>query len=178
MRVFSTSGNATFSSTVIESNSAPAWNSIPNFSLTRSRLRELSRVTSIPSIIIWPESGRSSRFKCFKSTVLPHPLGPIIVVILPRGQSRLTPLRTCCVPKRRRRSRTMINGSVFSPLMAIGQHSGARNLTETKIRPPSRAGSCPGSPLRSAATTRRRTGCFAAPARSGTRSRKPRPRAR
>src|SRR5215469_11844645 len=82
---------------------------MPNFSRTASSARLPSRVTSTPSIVIAPESGRSRRFRCFRSTVLPHPDGPTIVVIWPRGIPRSRCCSTSWRPKRRHRSRTSIS---------------------------------------------------------------------
>ena len=54
-----------------------------------------SLVISTPSIKTSPASGSKSAFKCFSKTVLPQPLVPTMVVILPRGELQIHPLRTC-----------------------------------------------------------------------------------
>src|SRR6266568_1375596 len=96
--VFSSRGNATFSNTDIESNSATFWNSMPNFSRIRFR-SERRRLTILsPSTSTVPLSGCSRPIRCFSSTLFPSPLGPMIAVILPTGISRSSPSSTFCVP--------------------------------------------------------------------------------
>ena len=92
-----TSRKATFSQTRSESNSAPPWNSIPK------RARKASRspfVTSCPSSVIVPASGRTSPRMPFKSTDFPVPDPPMITIEVPEAIDRFTPCNTRLSPNR------------------------------------------------------------------------------
>ena len=88
------SGKATLSNTLIESNSAPSWNAIPNS--LRTSLRALSEMdhTSTPSTNTFPESGRINPMRCFNSTLFPVPEGPTITSDSPSATEKVTPSRT------------------------------------------------------------------------------------
>ena len=53
-----------------------------------------SVVTSLPSMMIWPPVGISSPAIMRSTVVLPQPEGPRMVVSVPLGTSKLTPLTT------------------------------------------------------------------------------------
>ena len=89
----------TFSSTVIESNNAALWNSMPNLRRTsinwRSFIVRCFRRRSNTS----PESGWSSASRCFNKTLLPPPLAPMMTTASPLLMRKLTPSKHFVVAK-------------------------------------------------------------------------------
>src|SRR5439155_2332628 len=65
-------------------------------------------VMSVPLIITWPESGRSSPRRCLRKTDLPPPLRPMITVMERSGMSRSMPRRTGWAPNDFVSPRTLI----------------------------------------------------------------------
>src|SRR5262249_10325938 len=92
--VCSTSGNATLSSTVSESNNADVWNTMPNFLRNSARRVGSSDWTSMPSTHTFPSVGRRRPMTCLMSTLWPGPDPPMTTLTLPRSKSRSTPRRT------------------------------------------------------------------------------------
>ena len=109
-RLFSRSGNRTFSNTVSESKRAPPWKTTPKVSRTRSRARPRRRVTSCPSMRTRPESGRTRPSRWRRSTDLPPPERPMTTISSPGRTSRSTPRRTGWRRKRLRSSSTRMPG--------------------------------------------------------------------
>ena len=70
-----------FRSTVIESNSADAWNKKPMCRRTATSSRSLIAETSWSLKNTLPESGFSSPTIVFSRTLLPQPLGPMTTVV-------------------------------------------------------------------------------------------------
>ena len=82
-RVNSSSGSMTFSSTLIEPNSAPLWYMTPILRRIRARL---AGVISSPPTRIVPASAGFSPIRCFISVDLPHPEPP--------SSAKTSPFRT------------------------------------------------------------------------------------
>ncbi len=97
--VCSRRGKATFSATVMESKRAASWNSIPNFFLTSFSFLSLMAVMSVPSTRTRPLSGLRRPIMCFRTTLFPPPLRPMMTVVLPRSTWRFNPFKTFCFPK-------------------------------------------------------------------------------
>ena len=72
----SRTGNATLSKTVIESNRAAPWNTIPKTRRASVSARPPSAEISMPSTWTVPLSGLRSPMTCLRSTVLPDPDAP------------------------------------------------------------------------------------------------------
>ena len=88
------SGNITFSSTDIESNSAALWNIMPISRRRRARSRFVMLMKLRPSYSTSPSVGSKSPTMHFISTVFPEPLWPIIRLVLPFSKVELMPLST------------------------------------------------------------------------------------
>src|SRR3989449_4943752 len=86
------SGNSTFSAAVSTGNRLYDWNTNP-IRRERYRLFALSSIeaSETPSMRTSPEVRSSRPEKQFRSVVLPHPDGPMIATISPRGIARFTP---------------------------------------------------------------------------------------
>ena len=87
-------GKATLSPTVIESNNAELWNTMPIRSRKTASCCRLIVDTFSPSTITWPWSGLKSPMMCFINTVLPLPEAPSTTVVVPSIIFRLIPFRT------------------------------------------------------------------------------------
>lgn len=87
-RPSSRSGCATLSNTVIDENSAPCWNSIPErVRIIRALASSIVAVSS-PNTLIVPDVGRSRPRIWRTSVVLPEPEPPTIDTISPRRTSK------------------------------------------------------------------------------------------
>src|SRR5579859_1159166 len=93
------SGKPTFSATVIESNSAAPWNSMPNLCRTRSSSRSFRPQMFSPSINTSPSSGHNNPMICLSRTLFPPPLRPIMATDSPVSTLKLTPSSTTRPPK-------------------------------------------------------------------------------
>ncbi len=117
--VCSRSAKAMFSKTVIESNSAPPWKSMPTFLRTETSSSSGSREISTPSTQTSPESGCSRPFMCRSETDFPVPEPPRITRTSPRWTVRSTSSRT-------RRElyflRTRLNSMMGPPDGPVGLH--------------------------------------------------------
>ena len=92
------SGKATLSKTFIEPNSAPSWNSSPNFLRISNRSSSGMFGTDSPWTSTSPESGYSSPTMCLMQTDLPVPDGPRIIDTIPSGSPMFRPRRICVRP--------------------------------------------------------------------------------
>src|SRR5579862_7094352 len=72
---------------------------MPNLVRTRINCRSFSPQISSRSIRTWPESGISRPIRCFRSTLLPPPLRPIMATDSPVSTRKLTPSSTRCESK-------------------------------------------------------------------------------
>ena len=92
------SANVTLPSAVMCGYRLNDWNTMPM--RRRSRFRSVRRsIRSVPSTVMAPLSGVSSRFRQRSSVDLPEPDGPMTNTISPAATSRSTPRRTCSGPK-------------------------------------------------------------------------------
>ena len=82
--VNASSGSRTFSSSVIEPNSAPDWYMTPNLRRIASRASPSAVTMSSPSMYTWPASGGYRPIMCFSSVLLPQPEPPRITNTSPR----------------------------------------------------------------------------------------------
>ncbi|MNN51384.1 hypothetical protein D3C81_1660180 [compost metagenome] len=80
----SISGNATFSVTVSEENSAPFWNNTPKRRSTNERCSSCRPARFWPNTLIWPSFGSLSPMMLRSSTDLPLPDPPTTARISPR----------------------------------------------------------------------------------------------
>ncbi len=92
------SGNATLSNTFIEPNSAPSWNSRPNFLRISNSSSSGMFGTDSPCTRMSPSSGYSSPTMCLMHTDLPVPDGPRIIDTIPSGRPMFSPRRICVRP--------------------------------------------------------------------------------
>ena len=76
---------ATLSSTVIESNSALSWNTIPTCARIAYTSRSVIPDSFLPKIEISPLSGSIKSLASFSSVLLPQPAGPKIIRVSPRS---------------------------------------------------------------------------------------------
>src|SRR5664280_1169263 len=118
-RVWRRSGNAMFSNTVIESNSAPSWNDMPNLRRISRQWAGSQLVRSSPSMMTCPRSGGMSPMRCLRSTLLPAPEPPTITSDSPAGTSRLMPRSTSRPAKLFQRSMTAIFGRACAAVAAM-----------------------------------------------------------
>ena len=112
----SRSGNAIFSSTVMESKSAPLWKRMPTFCRILVNCRSLIPIMFLPETQISPASGCIKPMRCLSKTDLPPPLRPIITSVSPTATSRSTPRKICSSPMALRKSRT----AIIAPLSVTG----------------------------------------------------------
>ncbi len=86
--VYTSSGRRTFSSSVIEPNSAPDWYITPNLRSSPSRTSSPTHSGS-PSISTRPSSGGLRPIMCFITVLLPPPEPPRMPKTSPRWTSKL-----------------------------------------------------------------------------------------
>ncbi len=86
--------------TDMEPNSAPSWNSTPNFRRTSYSSLWGRAGTFLSPIQISPSSGFSKPMMFLRNTLLPVPEGPSISVIFPFGMSQVMSSRTVWAPNR------------------------------------------------------------------------------
>ena len=86
------------------------WNTMPRRERTALRSTPFSQML-VPSKMIWPLVGVSSRFTQRSIVDLPEPEGPSTTTTSPRCTSRSIPRRTCVSPKDLCRSRMLTMGS-------------------------------------------------------------------
>ncbi|MEJ2370497.1 MAG: hypothetical protein P8Y07_06585 [Gemmatimonadales bacterium] len=96
--VYSSSGNATFSASVIELQRAPDWYEIPKRLVIRSRSAGSAAQKLFPSYDTLPRAGSRSPIIERRSVLLPQPLAPMITNTRPRGTSKLTSRCTTVSP--------------------------------------------------------------------------------
>ena len=87
--VYTSSGSRTFSSSVIDPNSAPDWYMTPNRRWMRSSVDSSAVTMSSPSMKTWPAIGGLSPIMCFISVLLPQPEPPRMPNTSPRRTSKL-----------------------------------------------------------------------------------------
>src|SRR5580704_369463 len=90
----SVSRYATFSRTVMESNSALSWKTIPILPRNSNRSFSCIWVTSSPSTVMRPESGRISPRTSLRIRLFPEPATPNRALVSPRARQKETPRST------------------------------------------------------------------------------------
>ena len=90
---------AMFSPVLMESKSAPIWNSMPIFLRMVRVSKNLGVLMVTPSTDTSPPSGCNRPIMCFKMTDLPPPDLPMMTMVSPRRMSRFTSCSTVCGPK-------------------------------------------------------------------------------
>ena len=83
-----------FSATVIESNSAPLWNTMVTFLRIRASSLSGKSVMSSCATITRPWSGFRNPMMCARLTDLPTPLRPITATVSPALTKKLTSSKT------------------------------------------------------------------------------------
>ena len=147
-RLCSRIGRPTFSSTVIESSSAPFWNSIPMPLRISPSSRSLVSDSRCPATRTSPESGRWRPPTIRSSVLLPVPLPPSSRWISPLRMRHDIPSKTVRLPKASRTSRSSMkaSGSRSEPVAAdppSGRRDGASRAEASarlsRIDPPTRS---------------------------------------
>ena len=98
VRVFSRSGRATLSKTLIQPSKAPPWKRYPKRLLAFASSAPSAALTSMSSTNTLPWFGVKRRTICFRVTLLPLPEEPMIVKISPFSILSVTSSRIFCPP--------------------------------------------------------------------------------
>ena len=109
-----------FSSTVMESKSAPPWKRMPTLRRMLASWRSPKPMMFWPSIQISPSLGCIRPMRFFRSTLLPPPLRPMMTSVSPLPTLMSTPRRISCAPMRFFNPRTAIMGARCCSLVAAG----------------------------------------------------------